>query len=334
MQWLLSAVGAALLGMLTNALYDVMKYGTVRFPGVLRRRHLPAPARSHDVAGDGLDVLVTWSRARRLTPTLIDTVYEGRVARDHVFDTPVWHEQVAANRARGDAGRTAYLTSLSVDHGEHEAARRFTVGIAESEYAEAMATTHLYRTDTELRARMDQALTGTTDAFMAAVPPTSLTACVAVLSREGTFLLLRRSRSVRTFPLQWTVGINETMKYDDEPGAREDLHSLPLRGLKEELGLEAEDVSSLLIGWLGWSRPAASFVTVNIARSRLTAAEIDERRGRCHSSYEHDAAAWWPLRPRTIASVITGGPTPDDSTSWSYLAPLLAGELWRCRGDA
>ncbi|WP_277739128.1 hypothetical protein [Streptomyces sp. LX-29] len=39
------------------------------------------------------------------------------------------------------------------------------------------------------------------------------------------------------------------------------------------------------------------------------------------------------MKPKTIASVVASGTTPDGSTSWSYLAPLLAGELWRCQGD-
>lgn len=223
MQWWVGIAGAALLGILTNAVYDVMKYGTVRLPRVLRRP-LPPAARAHDVATDGLDALVTWSRARRLTPDLLETTYVGRVVRSHVFDAPAWHQQVTANRERGDAGRTAYLTSLSVDHGEHPGAHRFAVSVAESDYAEAMASKQIYGSDDALRLRMDEALAGTTDDFMAAVPPTMVTASVAVLSREGRFLLLRRSRSVRTFPLQWTVGINESMKYADEPGAGENLH--------------------------------------------------------------------------------------------------------------
>ena len=56
-------------------------------------------------------------------------------------------------------------------------------------------------------------------------------------------------------------------------------------------------------------------------------------RAQCHSVYEHDAVAWWPLNRSTAASVITGGRSPDDCNAWIHLAPLLARELWRCRGE-
>lgn len=333
MEWILGVLGAALFGVLTNAFYDLLKYGTVRVPAVFRRTGLPPDARRHDPADDGLYAMVTWSRARHLKPSMVDVTYQGRIVRSHLYDVPAWHEQVAANRERGDAGRTAYLTAVSVDHGEHDAAHRFAVSVAESDYAEYLATAQVRATHPELAQAMDALMVGPTDEFLALVPPTSLTASVAVVSRNNTILLLRRSRSVRQFPQQWTVGINETMKYNAEPGAEEAFHSLALRGLKEETGLEPEDISSHVISWLGWSRQSSSFVTVNLVRSRLTETEIEERIGRCHSVYEHDRIAWWPLNRSSVAAIVTGGRSPDGRNTWIYLAALLARELWRCRNE-
>lgn len=334
MEWVIGALGALLAGIGINAIYDIVKNGSARVPPALRRSRLTKEARRHDVADDGLVQLVKWSKARRLNHNTVDTTYEGRVRRAHLFDEQPWHDQVAANRARGDAGRTAYLTALAVDHHENEARQNFAIRIAESEYAEALATTQVYHTDDVLKARLDAALDGPLDSFMGRVPPTSLTACVSVLSSEGSLLLLRRSRSVRTFPSEWTVGLNETMKYTDEPGAGESLHAVAIRGLQEELGLAGDDVPKpLMLSWLGWSRQSSSFATVNLVRSSLTEAEIEERWGESHSVYEHDLLRWCPLRRRPVSSIVTGGKAPDGSHRWSYLAPLIALEVWRCRSS-
>ncbi|TDD55068.1 hypothetical protein E1263_26605 [Kribbella antibiotica] len=333
MEWVVGALGALLAGIGVNAIYDIVKHGSARVPQILRRSALTREARDHDVETDGLVTLVTWSKSRKLTPDRIETTYEGWSPRAHLFDEDVWHEQVESHRARGDAGSTAYLTALAVDHYESHAGQQFGIRVAESDYAETLATAQIYATDPELKERLDTALAGPLDGFLDSVPPTSLTACVSVLSREGTVLLMRRSRTVRVFPAEWTVGINETMKYSAEPGAAESLHAVAMRGLQEELSLTAADLKSPepLITWLGWSRQSSSFATVNLVRSHLTEAEISERRGESHSVYEHDKMAWCPLRPRAISSIITGGKTPDGSHSWNYLAPLIALELWRSR---
>ncbi|RKT12307.1 hypothetical protein BX285_6277 [Streptomyces sp. 1114.5] len=334
MQWLLGLGGALLLGMLTNLVYDFAKYGGSRLgsrvpaPRV-RRASLSAAARAHDVRADGLAPLITWSAARPLTPGTLVTSYDGRVVRPHVLDRVGWDAEVARQREAGAAGRTAYLTRLTVDHGEHSAARVCEVTIAESDYAECMATTRLGREDAEagrlLREALDEGLTG----FVATAPPTMVSACVAVRDRGGRLLLLRRSLAVRTFPAQWTVGINETMKYRDEPGAAEDFYALVHRALEEELGLLPADVGPTVITWLGWSEPASCYTLVATVRARLDAAEIDRRREACHSTFEHDLAVWVPFTRRSVSELVEGGACPDGSRRWSYLAPLVAREAWR-----
>ncbi|MER6299478.1 NUDIX domain-containing protein [Kitasatospora sp. NPDC001539] len=330
MGWLLGIGGALLLGVVTNLVYDFVKFGGSRLPlARVRRAHLSAGARAHDVGADGLVPLITWSAARPLTPGSLVTRYEGRLRRPHVLDGTDWAEEVARQRAAGAAGRTAYITRLTVDHGEHSAARVCEVGIAESDYAECMATTRLGREDPRAGRLLREALGQGLTAFVAVAPPTMVSACVAVRDRAGRLLLLRRSLAVNTFPAQWTVGINETMKYRDEPGAAEDFHGLVHRALEEELGLLPEDVGPLVIGWLGWSERASCYTLVATVRARLDAAEIDRRREACHSTFEHDMAAWVPFTRRVVSALVEGGECPDGSRRWSYLAPLVAREAWR-----
>jgi hypothetical protein len=176
-------------------------------------------------------------------------------------------------------------------------------------------------------ARVSEGLARGLTSFVPVAPPSSLTVSVSVLSAENRILALRRSLSVQTYPGQWTVGINETMKYDDEPGAAEDFFALTYRGLKEELGLDRGDYGPVVLSWLGWSHRAVCWVLVAVVRSTLTSGEIDERRSNCHSVYEHDAIRWLPFTRTEIAKIVTG----EGKGPWSYLAPLLAVETWRNR---
>ncbi|MET8626220.1 NUDIX domain-containing protein [Kitasatospora sp. NPDC004669] len=330
MEWLLGIGGALLLGVVTNLVYDFAKFGGSRVPlAWVRRASLTAAARAHDVEADGLVPLITWSVTRPLTPGTLVTGYEGRLQRPHVLDGVGWAEEVARQRAAGAAGRTAYIARLTVDHGEHSAARVCEVGIAESDYAECMATTRLGREDPEAGRLLREALGQGLTAFVAVAPPTMVSACVAVRDRAGRLLLLRRSLAVNTFPAQWTVGINETMKYRDEPGAVEDFYALVHRALEEELGLLPEDVGPAVIGWLGWSEPASCYTLVATVRARLDAVEVDRRREACHSTFEHDMAVWVPFTRGAVSELVEGGVCPDGSRRWSYLAPLVAREAWR-----
>jgi hypothetical protein len=329
--WLLGVLAAILLGVVTNLVYDLAKYGSVRLPRFLRQcGALPRSARAHDVTDDGVYPLVTWSAGRPLTAARLEASFVGKSRRPHILDVPEWHARVSLLQAQGEAGRTAYPIRIGVDHGEHDGAHRFRMTVAESDYAESLATMQILHENTSLDHRLHTALTAGLDRFLAVVPPTSLTASIGVISAGSRFLLLRRSLSVRTFQAQWTVGVNETMKYHDEPGASEDLFALCRRAMQEELGLTPDDYGPIVVSWFGWSRPATSFLVVATVRSKLSETEIERRRGQCHSVYEHDMVAWRRLSRRHVASVINGGPCPDGTNRWSYLAPLVVQEMWRC----
>jgi len=150
----------------------------------------------------------------------------------------------------------------------------------------------LFQRDEDSAKRLTDALDAGSSYLLGVVPPTLLFVSVVVLSRTGKFLVLRRSSIVYTGQNKWTVGINETMKYDDEPGRQEDLFGLVRRGLREEVGLDASTYGDIAITWLGWSNPAAGFVGVALVRTSLSEAEVDQLRNACHSVYEHDMTAW------------------------------------------
>jgi hypothetical protein len=329
LHWWLAATAAVALGIVTNVVYDTIKYGGVRVPRVLDRRSLTPEAANHDCRDEGLYPLVTWSRKRLLTPERLVTLHAKRPRRAHVLNVPEWHASVRSFRGKGAAGRTAYVTSLDVDTGEHSRADRCHVTIAESSYAECLASKKILNDEPEMACRVLQILKEGATTLVRAAPPTMVSACVAIISRANRTLILRRSLSVTTYPGEWTVGINESMKYSDEPGAEEDFFGLVRRGLLEELGLESADYGDIVISWFGWSQDAACYALVAAVRLNITEREMERKRQECHSIYEHDLARWVPIRRRDISSVVTGTKSPEKSGSWSYLAPLVAAEIWR-----
>jgi hypothetical protein len=329
--WLIGLVGAVALGALGNLAYDLIKRPSTRLPGFVRRRKsLPADVRGHDPAEQGLHHVLSWSKKRPLLPHNLETRLIGKLDRPHVLDVPEWHEEVAAQRRRGTAGRNCYLVSLDVDHGEHPDAHRCRMVLAESDYAQCLANYEVSRQNPTLAAKVAALLDRDMYPLLDSCPPTLFFASIVVISSNGQLLLLRRSSSVRTDAQTWSVGINETMKYDDEPGREEDLFALARRGLREEVGLEEEDYGAVVPTWLGWSDPDCAFVAVALVRTRLSEAEIDERRSHCHSVYEHDATAWLPLNRKTVSTIVRNEPSPDGGRAWIYLAPLVISEAWRC----
>jgi hypothetical protein len=203
------------------------------------------------------------------------------------------------------------------------------VTIAESSYAECLASKKILNDEPEMACRVLQILKEGATTLVRAAPPTMVSACVAIISRANRTLILRRSLSVTTYPGEWTVGINESMKYSNEPGAEEDFFGLVRRGLLEELGLESADYGDIVISWFGWSQDAACYALVAAVRLNITEREMERKRQGCHSIYEHDLARWVPIRRRDISSVVTGTKSPEKSGSWSYIAPLVAAEIWR-----
>jgi hypothetical protein len=333
LDWLIALLGAIGVGALGNLAYELVKNGTLRAPRLLRIvDRSPRSLGEYDVRIDGLTPLVTWSRHRPLTRRTLRTDYVGRLSRSHLFDQSDWHERVAENIRRGDGGRTCYIEALTVDHGEHEAATICRVSLAESSYPEAMATHELAKADSGKGANLHEALETGMDSFLRLVPPTSLSFSVAVVSKRNRTLALRRSLSVRTYANRWSIGINETMKYSTEPGAREDFFGLIERGLFEELGVDRGEYSDPVITWLGWSQDACCFHGVAIVRLRIEEVELEQRRGACHSVYEHDALAWLRMDKGQIWKIIEGRDCPDGTGNWLYLSPLVAQELWRNRG--
>jgi hypothetical protein len=333
MAWWLGVIGALVLGAAGNLTYDLVKHQSLRLPKLVRwRQQLPADVRSFDSITMGLHPIVTWSRKRRLDENRVRTSYAGRRHDTHVFDRPEWHAAVERERRKGTAGRTAYLTRIDIDHGEHPAAFSAGFVITESDYAECMATLEIARNGGAVE--LTSALRAGLDNFLDVVPPTLFFVSVGVLAKSGRLLCLRRSVGVRTAPGMWSIGINETMKYEVEPGREEDLFALVRRGLREELGLEPDDYGKITVTWLGWSAIASGFYAVAFVRARLDEAEIEDRRLHCHSVYEHDLTAWLSLTKKEITKVIRGGPSPDGVHPWiTELSPVVAAEAWRFRGE-
>jgi hypothetical protein len=330
--WWLAVLAAIALGVAGNMAYALLIHGTGHLrSGLVALPRLPKAIRTYDVEQNDLFCLLRWSPKRPLTPARLSSTYAGRLSRNHVFARPEWSKMAEDLRAQGEGGRTAYPIAIQVDHDEHPDAHSLRVRLAESSYSEYLATMQMANSNDDHRERLELSLAGGLDVFLAEVPPTSVTASISITSPRNRFLVLRRSRSVRTFRSQWTIGVNETMKYSDEPGDEEDFFSLTRRALREELGLEPSEYTDPVLSWFGWSGQSASFLLVGTVRSRLSEAVMDLRISECHSVYEHDMHAWVRMRRASMRDIVLGGECPDGSRSWSYLAPLIALEMWRTR---
>lgn len=327
--WVGGVLGTALIGWIAVEIVQAFRRRGLQ---LVRARGTARGAVRHDPRDSGFLELITWSRERPLIAERLQ--FRGRGGPGDLIEPSAWNAFLDDPQFADLAGMTAYPIAIGVDHHESADDRDLKLTIARSEYAQAIAIGKFADAHPEVRDQVKTRLAERgIEAFVASMPPTSLSMNVNVVSRSGGMLVLRRSGAVRTFRNQWSVGINETMKYSEEPGNTEGLLQLCHRALAEELGLRPEDYGKPMVSLLGFSLPAmcyGAFATVHLA-SGLSEEDVLERRLDCHSIYEHDRTEWLPLRPHVIDGIVAGGNGPDGESPWIYFAGLSAREAWRTR---
>jgi hypothetical protein len=331
---------AALIGFLIGRAWS-------RVSRILNRRLSASGATQrileYDPNRNGLYTLNAWSGKRPLSEESLECEVVQRVLSDHSWlvdndmkdARDLYDSRLGDYVRKGYVGHNLYLVGLAIDTKESEYAQVCRATFAPSEYPEAMALHDLGRLHVRFRKRVERAITrGQRKELFERLPPTSLSCSVVPLTSDGLFPILRRSRAVETFAAQWTVGANETlMSHDAGTPHNQMLYNLCYRCLDEEIGLHIGDLcSSIFISWLGFSIPAMCYGGVAFVRSRLTAAEVTERIAGSHSNYEHDSVQWLPIKRRVISNIVRDKQSPTKE-GWSYLAPLVASELWRVRRE-
>jgi hypothetical protein len=299
----------------------------------------------YDVRRDGLFPLGTWSPARKLRSSRLLTEV---VSAEDRPEQPYIDAQIFASavdeRKRNASGATVYLTDFRIDHQESDETQYCRIRQAPSIYPEVLAIEDLRIRRPELFVGCDVAVESNVRTYLATAVPSSLAVNLVVVSAENDELLcVERSAATDSAAGWWTVGVFETMKQADPnmPGATEDIFGLAIRGLNEELGLRPDDYHPIQVSWIGIYRPILRGHVVAVLKLRITRAEAHARARAAHSSYEHAAIDWIPLRKPMVRSFIdaprstygdrVGSTLLVEDRTWTEHGRLAVLEAWRFR---
>ena len=236
------------------------------------------------------------------------------------------------------------MTSFRIDHRESDETQYCRVRQAASTYPEVLAIEDLRIRRPDLFSECDKAIERDVGTYLGKAVPSSLAVNLVILSSKNDELLcVERSAAVDSAVGWWTVGVFETMKQSDpnRPGASEDIYSLAIRGLNEELGLQPGDYKAIQISWVGIFRPILRGHVVAITKLNISKEEARTRARVAHSGYEHAAIDWMPLRHPLVHAFTRAGrrtyPDKVGSTldvnhrTWIEQSRLAVLEAWRFR---
>jgi hypothetical protein len=261
-----------------------------------------------DVRKDGLYCLGEWSPARKLQPSrlITETTPEESRPQQPYLDRRILANEVRQCR-RQASGATLYMTGLRIDHRESDDTQYCRIRQAASTYPEVLAIEHLRIRRPDLFDECDKAVEGDVGAYLSQAVPSSLAVNLVVLSSKNDELLcVERSAAVDSAVGWWTVGVFETMKQPDpnRPGSSEDIYSLAVRGLNEELGLQPGDYEAIQVSWVGIYRPILRGHVVAVVKLKISREEAHARARTAHSGYEHASIDWVPLRQPLVHAFI------------------------------
>jgi hypothetical protein len=264
-------------------------------------------ATTFDVRRDGLFMLAEWSPARRLEPHRLVT----RVTAERDRPRQTWIDEVAFADAveetgKNSSGELVYFTGIRLDHRESEETQVCRAHLAESQYPEVLAIERLRIHRRELFSECDRVIAEDPRVYLRSAVPASIAVNVIPVAENLEVLCVERSAAVDSAVGWWTVGVFETMKRTDpgRPGSSEDMYSLAVRGLEEELGLRPPDFGEIMITWAGLYRPILRGHFVALTRLKIPREEVVARARAAHSGYEHAAFDWLPLQRSLVHSFI------------------------------
>jgi hypothetical protein len=249
-----------------------------------------------------------------------------------------------AVKARGDAsGELMYFTKIRIDHRESEETQVCRVQLAESRYPEVLAIEDLRVHQPHIFDRCDKIIAANAREYLRSPMPSSIAVNLVPVTEDLDVLCAERSSAVDSAIGWWTVGVFETMKRADpnRPGSTEDLYSLAVRGIEEELGLRPQEYGEVMISWVGLYRPILRGHVVAIVQPRVPRDEVIARAREAHSGYEHTVMDWLPLRrsvvrsfvraPETIYSDKVGKTIRVGNRTYIEQSRLAILEAWRFR---
>ncbi len=300
----ISLISAVALSLVTGVATGAISKGYYKVrSGIDSHRSL-----GFDVRKDGLYCLGEWSPARKLQPSRLITETTREESRPQ---QPYLDRRILANAVRAcsrqASGATLYMTGFRIDHRESDDTQYCRVRQAASTYPEVLAIEHLRIRRPDLFDECDKAVEDDVGAYLSQAVPSSLAVNLVVLSSKNDELLcVERSAAVDSAVGWWTVGVFETMKQPDpnRPGSSEDIYGLAVRGLNEELGLQAGDYEAVQVSWVGIFRPILRGHVVAVVKLKISREEAYARARVAHSGYEHAAIDWVPLRQPLVHAFI------------------------------
>ncbi|WP_405926927.1 hypothetical protein [Streptomyces sp. NBC_00035] len=321
---------------------DLTTGGTTHLLRKLRRYWFTKTAVPFDARRDELFTITEWSPARMLSPQRLLTrtiPITSRPLQQYVDPNALQN----AVQEVGGSGKVVYLSGVEVDHRESEETQACRVLISESEYSEVRGIERIRLTQPDLLESVDAAVASDVRNYLAHAVPSSIAMNIIPITQDMDILCAERSSAVDNAIGCWTVGIFETMKRSDPniPGSIEDIYTLAIRGLREELGLLPHEFGPVMITWLGIYRPLLRGHIVAIVRLNIDKSDAQARARESDSSYEHISFDWIPLRRSVLQSFLNapyqqprqaaGALIQQGDRLWIEQARLALVEAWRFR---
>jgi hypothetical protein len=269
----------------------------------------------------GLHELARWTGDLQLLPENLHMVASGEVPLAHygwIHDRALklanWHGSVSVVRSVGSADRRESLVRAT-----------YSVEVQSAPYRFALATRELQSEDRSLQAAVRAAAAAAdTERIIGLMPFSMLAANVGIVTSDSRFAILKRSDRVNNYKGEWCVGISETM---DAPtgSVAENFFDLALRGLREEMGLEKSDITSLVVSWFGYCMDCCNFFVFANARTQRTSDEVEDLRKCSIDAHEHSAASYLKVTAEQLDAIVAGAPPPDELDGrWLHHASLAA----------
>ncbi len=261
----------------------------------LRAQLGAAKVRRYDPSTHGYRKFAEWSRRRELAS---DAFVVREVApREQTWFDPAKLE-AARTRFPDPGGPTWYLVAVDhVDHRESDDHHSVAIAVAPAHFVDYRALRHLVNSAPEVIEAMNEKVDSQDlpiEELLAGSPPSSFDCHVALVTGDARVLMVRRSSSVGEFPNCTTVGLIETAAKVSRDGAQrpETPFETAYRAVREEAGIDPNEVDSLKITWFGYRMAEALALSVFVATTKLTSPEVEERIMKAHSGWEHASLFW------------------------------------------
>jgi len=266
-----------------------------------------------DPASIGFFPITEWNAERMLLEDVnVGDVQVARRERQDWVDAAVLsrYERSARGESGGTGSQCTTLLGFEVDTREAQG-QRLVIRVGESWYYQNVAIGNLLKDNHSIydglvaRITDNEAKNGGLAAVIAGGPHSNIALNVTVTSRSGRVLLVRRTKSVRTWKEYYQAGPHETMNFAPTSQYQENCFDLARRALWEELRIVDDDVvGNIVFSWFGYYlREAQGYFFAHV-QTNLSENEIAGKARNAHSAFENGDIEWLDLTAANVAAVL------------------------------